>query len=56
MPVFALFTQNPLLFVGVASLFGLLLGSFLNVVIHRVPRMLEREWQEQCAWVEGKTR
>lgn len=56
MPVFDLFTQSAMLFVGVASLFGLLVGSFLNVVIHRVPRMLEREWQAQCAWAEGKTR
>jgi leader peptidase (prepilin peptidase) / N-methyltransferase len=28
---------------------GLIVGSFLNVVIHRVPLMLEREWREQCA-------
>jgi leader peptidase (prepilin peptidase)/N-methyltransferase len=27
---------------------GLIVGSFLNVVIHRVPLMLEREWREQC--------
>lgn len=28
---------------------GLLIGSFLNVVIHRVPRMMERQWGEECA-------
>ncbi|KAF1047926.1 prepilin peptidase [Xylophilus sp.] len=28
----------------IAGLFGLLVGSFLNVVIHRLPRMLERSW------------
>ncbi|MBU6378115.1 MAG: A24 family peptidase [Gammaproteobacteria bacterium] len=33
----------------VAALFGLIVGSFLNTVIHRLPRMLEREWREQCA-------
>lgn len=33
----------------VAALFGLLVGSFLNTVIHRLPRMLERDWREQCA-------
>lgn len=27
---------------------GLLVGSFLNVVIHRLPKMLERDWAEQC--------
>lgn len=31
-----------------AGLIGLLVGSFLNVVIYRVPKMLEREWAEQC--------
>jgi len=30
------------------TLFGLLIGSFLNVVIHRFPQMLSREWEEQC--------
>jgi leader peptidase (prepilin peptidase)/N-methyltransferase len=29
--------------------FGLCVGSFLNVVIHRLPKMLEREWQAECA-------
>lgn len=32
-----------------ALLLGLVVGSFLNVVIHRLPRMLERDWQAQCA-------
>jgi len=41
--------SNPLLFAGVAGLFGLLVGSFLNVVIHRLPIMLEREWK-RAAW------
>ena len=30
-------------------MFGLLVGSFLNVVIHRLPKMMEREWRAQCA-------
>jgi leader peptidase (prepilin peptidase)/N-methyltransferase len=33
---------------------GLLVGSFLNVVIHRLPRMLEREWAADCAGLSGK--
>ena len=49
-----LLAARPELFVGLAALFGLLLGSFLNVVIHRLPRMLEREWREQCAWLDGR--
>ncbi len=32
-----------------ALIIGLLVGSFLNVVIHRLPQMLEREWRAQCA-------
>lgn len=37
-----------------ALLFGLLVGSFLNVVILRLPRMLERDWQQQCAELNGQ--
>ena len=39
----------PLLFVVVATILGLLVGSFLNVVIHRLPKMMENEWRAQCA-------
>jgi len=31
------------------TIFGLVFGSFLNVVIHRLPLMMERDWQAQCA-------
>jgi leader peptidase (prepilin peptidase)/N-methyltransferase len=40
---------DPLAFAVVAGLLGLLIGSFLNVVIHRLPRMMEREWRAECA-------
>lgn len=43
-----LFLESPLLFIGVAFLFALLVGSFLNVVIYRLPIMMERSWREQC--------
>ena len=39
---------DPLLLAAGAALLGLIVGSFLNVVIHRLPRMLEAEWQAQC--------
>ena len=42
------------LWLGVAALLGLMVGSFLNVVIHRLPRMMEREWQAQCAELRGE--
>ncbi len=47
--------QSVPLAVGTALIFGLLVGSFLNVVIHRVPRMMEREWQAQAAELRGET-
>jgi len=34
---------------AMAGLLGLCVGSFLNVVIHRLPKMMEQEWQAQCA-------
>lgn len=36
------------MFVAVVFLLALLIGSFLNVVIYRLPIMMEREWREQC--------
>lgn len=39
----------PLLTYAGVILFGLLIGSFLNVVIYRLPVMLQREWQQECA-------
>jgi leader peptidase (prepilin peptidase)/N-methyltransferase len=41
-------TTNPVIWIGLIAIFGLLIGSFLNVVIHRVPIMLEREWRTQA--------
>jgi len=35
--------------IGLAAVLGLLIGSFLNVVIHRLPLMLERRWAAECA-------
>jgi len=37
-----------------AAIVGLVVGSFLNVVIHRLPKMLERGWQDQCAELRGE--
>jgi leader peptidase (prepilin peptidase)/N-methyltransferase len=40
---------DPTTFVAVCTLLGLLIGSFLNVVIHRLPIIMERDWRMQCA-------
>ena len=37
-----------------AAVLGLLIGSFLNVVIHRMPLMLERRWAADCAELSGQ--
>ncbi len=44
----AVFDYYPWLFPLFATLFGLLVGSFLNVVIYRLPIMMEREWKKEC--------
>jgi leader peptidase (prepilin peptidase)/N-methyltransferase len=40
--------QNPWAFYGFCLLLGASVGSFLNVVVYRLPKMLEREWRSQC--------
>ena len=40
---------------AIAGLLGLCVGSFLNVVIHRLPRMMEQDWHAQCADLRGET-
>ncbi len=43
------FYYYPWLFPTLAALFGLIVGSFLNVVIYRLPLMMEKEWKQDCA-------
>jgi len=51
--VLALFAQGSAAWIALACLLGLLIGSFLNVVIHRLPVMLERQWRAQCAGLDA---
>jgi leader peptidase (prepilin peptidase)/N-methyltransferase len=44
----------PSVFPWVCLAAGLAVGSFLNVVIHRLPRLMERDWQLQCAELRGE--
>lgn len=39
---------SPLALYTVTGVFGLIIGSFLNVVVHRVPKILERQWRSEC--------
>lgn len=48
MPIHDLFLNHPASFLVVVALFSLLVGSFLNVVIHRLPIMLRRQWASEC--------
>ena len=41
------------LIAALAAIVGLTIGSFLNVVIYRVPMMLERQWAAECAELTG---
>ena len=44
-----LLQDSPTLFILFSGLLGLMVGSFLNVVIHSLPKMMERDWHLQCA-------
>jgi leader peptidase (prepilin peptidase)/N-methyltransferase len=45
---------DPLAVAFVSGIVGLCVGSFLNVVIHRLPKMLERGWRAQCVELSGE--
>ncbi len=43
-----IFNQNLWLFVTLSFVFAAVIGSFLNVVVHRLPVMMKRDWQQEC--------
>ena len=47
-----IFLNDPVVFVSTCVLLGLLVGSFLNVVIHRLPIMLENDFRRECACLD----
>ena len=48
-----LLATNSVFFLSSIFVLGLMVGSFLNVVIYRLPKMMEQEWQENCAELSG---
>ena len=46
--LFATLGEFPTLYLPASFILGLLIGSFLNVVIYRLPVMMEREWKTEC--------
>ena len=51
--IVGLYAAYPAWFAGSVLVIGLMVGSFLNVVIYRLPIMMEREWREQSAELNG---
>lgn len=54
MNIISTLQASPTLFVTFVTVVGLIIGSFLNVVIYRLPIMLKREWMQQCAELRGE--
>nr|WP_314878111.1 A24 family peptidase [uncultured Pseudomonas sp.] len=48
MNLWTFLTAQPGYFICLATLLGLLVGSFINVLVHRLPIMLERQWQREA--------
>ena len=53
--IFLLLKTFPTAFISLWVILGLLVGSFLNVVIYRLPKIMEREWRAQCDELNGLT-
>ena len=53
--LFQLLQDSPTALIVATALLGLVVGSFLNVVIHRLPLMMEREWRAQLPEASGAT-
>jgi len=53
MSVLEVYRSNPWLLITTAVVAGLMVGSFLNVVIHRLPKLMERQWRAECAELTG---
>ncbi len=50
----SLLQANNTLFITISVILGLMVGSFLNVVVYRLPKMMEQEWHNNCLELQGK--
>ncbi|SDY09908.1 A24 family peptidase [Nitrosomonas sp. Nm33] len=48
------FQNTSTIFIAFSTIIGVMVGSFLNVIIHRLPRMMEHAWHQQCAELRGE--
>ena len=48
-PIIKLLQSDMTILIGFSSIIGLMIGSFLNVVIYRLPKMMEIEWEQNCS-------
>lgn len=55
MSFLSLLQDSAVFFATCMSILGLMIGSFLNVVIYRLPEMMKRNWLQQCAELQGET-
>ncbi|MFV1922712.1 MAG: prepilin peptidase [Methylotenera sp.] len=53
-PITTTFNNDPVVFITFSVVLGLMIGSFLNVVIYRLPKIMEREWHNNCLELQGK--
>lgn len=54
LPLSNALSTNSGIFITLSVILGLMVGSFLNVVIYRLPKMMEREWHNNCLELQGK--
>lgn len=54
LPLSNALSTNSSMFITLSVILGLMVGSFLNVVIYRLPKMMEREWHNNCLELQGK--
>ncbi|WP_297325317.1 A24 family peptidase [Nitrosomonas sp.] len=55
MSLISILQDTPSFLISFVTIIGLMIGSFLNVVIYRLPEMMQRNWLQQCAELRGES-